>query len=483
MNEEALNDAYGLFQQTGYNGSINDFNTLISTNNEALNDAHKLFVETGYSGSVEDFSSLVLGKPEGAQDVAAPVAPEREYKYTEQLKPLFEESSQDSDEVLRKAKEYEEQNETWLESTFGKNTVTDFFGDIYRAAVSGYERGDVADESLDLLTGIYGDADIEEFVEVSNKANAIGQSEEMAKFNKEVDEEGLWAFIKKNPLDVIAIAPEIMVQSVAQLVGSETSVATGLGTVGGFTTAGAVGGAAAGGVGAVPGAIAGAVASLPWAYAAASAQLEASLSFSEYIREEIDKRVAAGEDIAFDKEGVGRLMEDDDFVATARAKAAARGIVIGAVDRLTAGVAGSVGKKVGATTLKRLAIDPAIETAGGAGGEALAQVVTEGEIDSKEVFLEALGETPGSAVNITQALVQSAKPSTYEINGQKVEKKDIEAAVENLDDATFAGTPFKVTNNPDLNKNISFFNKPGNGFKNHKFIFKIKVGSWFIHNN
>ena len=394
------------------------------------------------------------GKLEGAQDVAAPAAPEREYKYTEQLKPLFEESSQDSDEVLRKAKEYEEQNETWLESTFGKSTVTDFFGDIYRAAVSGYERGDVADESLDLLTGIYGDADIEEFIEVSNKASAIGQSEEMAEFNKEVDEEGLWAFIKKNPLDVLAIAPEIMVQSVAQLVGSEASVATGLGTVGGFTAAGAAGGAAVGGVGAVPGAIAGAAASLPWAYAAASAQLEASLSFSEYIREEIDKRAAAGEDIAFDKEGVGRLMEDDDFIATARAKAAARGVVIGAVDRLTAGVASSVGKKVGTTTLKRLAIDPAIETAGGAGGEALAQVVTEGEIDSKEVFLEALGETPGSAVNITQALIQSARPSTYEINGQKVEKKDIEAAVENLDDATFAATPFKVTNNPDLNKKV-----------------------------
>jgi hypothetical protein len=70
-NEEALNDAYSLFQQTGYNGSLNDFITLISTNNEALNDAHKLFVETGYNGSVEDFSSLVLGKPEGVQTAAA----------------------------------------------------------------------------------------------------------------------------------------------------------------------------------------------------------------------------------------------------------------------------------------------------------------------------------------------------------------------------------------------------------------------------
>ena len=64
MNEEALTDAHGLFAETGYNGSVDDFKTLISTNKEALNDAFKLFSDTGYNGSTEDFSALVgISKP------------------------------------------------------------------------------------------------------------------------------------------------------------------------------------------------------------------------------------------------------------------------------------------------------------------------------------------------------------------------------------------------------------------------------------
>jgi len=59
MNEEALNDAYNLFVETGYKGSVEDFTSLIQTNEEALNDAYNLFVETGYKGSNNDFKQLV----------------------------------------------------------------------------------------------------------------------------------------------------------------------------------------------------------------------------------------------------------------------------------------------------------------------------------------------------------------------------------------------------------------------------------------
>jgi hypothetical protein len=59
MNEEALKDSYKLFQDTGYNGSIEDYNILIESNPDALNDAHKLFQDTGYNGSVDEFSALV----------------------------------------------------------------------------------------------------------------------------------------------------------------------------------------------------------------------------------------------------------------------------------------------------------------------------------------------------------------------------------------------------------------------------------------
>lgn len=59
MEEEALNDSYGLFKKTGYEGDINKFKTLISTNKEALSDAHGLFVKTGYKGDINKFSELL----------------------------------------------------------------------------------------------------------------------------------------------------------------------------------------------------------------------------------------------------------------------------------------------------------------------------------------------------------------------------------------------------------------------------------------
>ena len=59
MNEEAIKDAYGLFANTGYNGSYDDFKQLIQSNPEARSDAYGLFTGTGYNGSQQDFDSLM----------------------------------------------------------------------------------------------------------------------------------------------------------------------------------------------------------------------------------------------------------------------------------------------------------------------------------------------------------------------------------------------------------------------------------------
>lgn len=59
MNEQALQDSYKLFTETGYNGSLEDYKTLLSENEEARSDAHNLFTNTGYNGSLDDFSTLV----------------------------------------------------------------------------------------------------------------------------------------------------------------------------------------------------------------------------------------------------------------------------------------------------------------------------------------------------------------------------------------------------------------------------------------
>ena len=69
MNEQALNDAFNLFVQSGYDGDINKFVNLISTNPEALRDAHQLFVQTGYDGDINRFKNLI---GIGQQQPAAP---------------------------------------------------------------------------------------------------------------------------------------------------------------------------------------------------------------------------------------------------------------------------------------------------------------------------------------------------------------------------------------------------------------------------
>lgn len=59
MNEEAIKDAYTLFSQGGYNGDINQFKKLISSNGNALKDAYSLFNQGGYNGDINEFKSLM----------------------------------------------------------------------------------------------------------------------------------------------------------------------------------------------------------------------------------------------------------------------------------------------------------------------------------------------------------------------------------------------------------------------------------------
>jgi len=59
MNPEALQEAHRLFVETGYDGDINRFKNLISTNQEALQEAHRLFIETGYDGDINRFKNLI----------------------------------------------------------------------------------------------------------------------------------------------------------------------------------------------------------------------------------------------------------------------------------------------------------------------------------------------------------------------------------------------------------------------------------------
>ena len=63
MNEQALIDSFELFQQEGYNGTIDDFKKLMANNDNALNDMFGLFVDQGYRKSKEDYAVLIGAQP------------------------------------------------------------------------------------------------------------------------------------------------------------------------------------------------------------------------------------------------------------------------------------------------------------------------------------------------------------------------------------------------------------------------------------
>jgi hypothetical protein len=51
MNEEALEYSFNLFKADGYDGTLQDYQTLIKEDKEALSYAYGLFSNDGYEGS------------------------------------------------------------------------------------------------------------------------------------------------------------------------------------------------------------------------------------------------------------------------------------------------------------------------------------------------------------------------------------------------------------------------------------------------
>lgn len=102
-----------------------------------------------------------------------------------------------------------------------------------------------------------------------------------------------------------------------------------------------------------------------------------------------------------------KALQDPELMERAREHAAKRGIAIGAFDALTAGIAGKILR--GRTTLPGQVAgalgEVGVQMAGGAAGEASAQLWTEGEIrNPNEVYLEGLLEGPTAAIEVPIAI-------------------------------------------------------------------------------
>ena len=196
----------------------------------------------------------------------------------------------------------------------------------------------------------------------------------------------------------------MLVTSVSSMLTPASLTAAGsvIGTGAGI---GGAGGATVGGVGAVPGAVGGAVAAIPWAVMAASTTMETGLTLAELLQEE-----AKSKGLKFDKEGVRKILNDDEAMFNIRSKAIGRGLAIGAIDRLAFGLASSVTKKGLLTAASKpvtIAKAASIEAAGGSLGETAGMLVAGQELNVGEILNEGIVGTLGTPLSVGNAILKN----------------------------------------------------------------------------
>ena len=282
------------------------------------------------------------------------------------------------------------EKDTAIERAFGKNEVTDFFGDLYRAGIAGALQAEAVDPSLDLFKqgADASEETINKYIETNQKiASKNMESDEMKSFNEIYNKEGggWWGFVKgvaNNPTTL----PSMLVSSIATQIGSlQSGEVAAAGTAGLATGAGA--GAFAGVIGAIPGGIAGLM-------GGTMAAMETGLTFSELLAEEV------GDDLT--NESVKKVLGNPEKLAELKNKALGRGVAIGAIELATMGIAKGVGGKIakagfrGAPTLAATTAG-GIEVIGGGTGEVAGRFVAGQEMDVAEIGFEAfagLGSAP-----------------------------------------------------------------------------------------
>jgi hypothetical protein len=354
------------------------------------------------------------------------------------------------------------EKDTALERTFGKNPVTDFFGDIYRS----YEAGSSKVENIDPTMNIFGkkaseidDESLKAFVESANKLSKTPVTDEMRQYQKDVEGAGggfLNSIIQavKNP----GIIPQLVVDSFSMMV-PVTDEGVSSYALAGAAAAGTAGAGVGAGLGALGGPLApisstaGAVAGgLRGIMAGMSATTEVALSYGQYLQEEAQKR-----GLEFNEENVKKLLEDQAVVDGATNRALSRGATIGLVDVVTSGFAG---KALGATkaavkgtTGKVLGTGAAltVESVGEGAGEGAAQVVSGQEVSGEEIALEMLGGVGGGVFNVAvENLVGTEKIGRYKINGEEVSKNRLNRFLQTATPDQVAKTNIEITDDNDV---------------------------------
>jgi len=519
MDEQLLQDLFDLTTEGAFS-SFEEFKSFIETEGEnAFNDIYELTIDGAFTSQDEyntfvsplkkkDSSQSTVISPQENTELPSPTettpvsselpgqteeinisginAPGAEPEGQEEIDEIIldtQTSDEDVTEIDLSGERYGRNIESgedkfWFEELLGNvpvvSEVTDFFGDMIRAGEQGLAQGGTIDDAMSVFAqgSSMSSEDMAQYIAAVKKMDSMPMSDEMKSFNKIYKNNGggILGFILgvgANP----TVTGQLLVSSIASMI---NPTVLGGGAVGAGVGAGA--GAAAGSVGgplavftAAGGGIAGGLMGM-------GSTLEFGLSYTEFLREEITKK-----GLKFDEAGIRKVLNDPEAVQSIRNRAAARGLVIGAIDGLTAGVAGKVGASLtkagiaaGKSAVKAggkgALATTAIEAAGGAGGEAAARAVTGQEMDVAEIGFEGITGQASGVLTIPQAAFGMSstdvikkgynegmnifKPPVYKIGNDKMTKAEIEKFVDTATLEEAETIQFDVKNDPVLEQKI-----------------------------
>ncbi len=330
-------------------------------------------------------------------------------------------------------------------SPFG---LGDFIDDMGRALSAGQQQARTVEETIPILTSgkQATPEEVQNMIEATKKMEQASPSDEMVNYQEVYEENkekgkpvfGVMKGLYENP----SVAPEVFLSSMSAMFNKASATSAG-GIAAAGTAYGAGTGALAAGVGAAPGAVGGLMASLPYAVSAAGVTLEASLSFNEFLKEELG-------DKEFTEENVRVILEDEEKLDRIRTRSLKRGATIGVIDALTARLAVGVSSRLlrkGTSKLTNLGVTSGVEALGGSSGEAAARVVAGQELDASDIILEGVGETVSAPVDIISAI---AKKGKYKVNGEVVSKETAADLIEKSNPIDLDGTNVEIEGDDHL---------------------------------
>lgn len=450
MDEQQLNLLLELVQSGTNEAGINDANTLREIiENEGVEVLYNLMPE-GAVTSPEELGELFpslkkkdSNQPSQNENVSSSSLPSVSNSGIKEPSLDLDFSAEDIDLEKPTGERYGNyqnrgEENTWLERNLGKNFITDYFGDLYRAGAQGIAQGSTLDEALQLFVdgANASEEDVKEYLDVVGKMDQYGMSDEMAQYNKIYEDAGRgpWGVIKGLFLTRGQIIPQVLVSSLSSMLNPTVAAGAGVGAATGAVAAGTVG-AAAGSIGgpvgtAVAGALSASGGAVGGMFAGASAVLETGLSFTEFLKEEVEKL-----GLEFDEEGVLETLSSPGVIQSIRNRAAGRGFTIGIIDGITRGVASQLvlkpakvlaktakaaGKQVSRLQKANNALKAAgIEAVGGSGGEVAARLVAGQEMDASEIALEGLVGNTSALLSVPQAI--TGKSAVELVAGEKAQ--------------------------------------------------------------